>query len=329
MARVLTNTTPELRRAWHAVACSDEIGTGPHRVLLLGEAWVLARLDGVLVAARDRCPHRGAPLSAGCVTGGDGGMQELQCGYHGWRFGATGACTAIPALGPDATLPPRARLETPFAVAESAGLVWITPEEPVGPLPVMHEHGDPAFMSGFARSVRTTVSAAQLIDNFMDAAHFPFVHGATFGVDGAAITRDDGIERLADRVASRFSAPYREDGRTLEHTVEKIGHAGFVADLTLRFPETGGVFRILYACQPESATSTRVHKLMARNDIGHDPARWQRLVDEEDQILAEDLAILERYDDMCVHLDDNVEIHTRADRLSLSWRRLMAEHFGG
>ncbi|WP_237653814.1 Rieske 2Fe-2S domain-containing protein [Xanthomonas graminis] len=39
----------------------------------------------------DRCPHRHAPLSAGCASG-DG----LACPYHGWRFGRDGALRAIP-----------------------------------------------------------------------------------------------------------------------------------------------------------------------------------------------------------------------------------------
>ena len=34
--------------------------------------------------------------------------------------------------------------------------------------------------------VRTPVSAAQLVDIFLDASHFPFVHTATFGTDEAA-----------------------------------------------------------------------------------------------------------------------------------------------
>lgn len=45
-------------------------------------------------------------------------------------------------------------------------------------------------------------------------------------------------------------------------------------------------------------------------------------------ILREDRSILERYDHECVPLDRTVGIHTRADRLSLAWRRLMADFVG-
>lgn len=64
----LTNTTAALRRAWHVVATSEEVGDAPVGIRVLDEPWVLVRLDGTVRAFVDRCPHRLAPLSAGCVT---------------------------------------------------------------------------------------------------------------------------------------------------------------------------------------------------------------------------------------------------------------------
>ena len=105
---MLGNTDPALRRGWHVVAASDEVGRDPVQVWLLGEPWVLVRLpaDGAtrLVAFADRCPHRLAPLSAGTVVG-----ETLQCGYHGWCFDGEGTCTVIPAIGESDHIPSRAR----------------------------------------------------------------------------------------------------------------------------------------------------------------------------------------------------------------------------
>ena len=75
----------------------------------------------------------------------------------------------------------------------------------------------------------------------------------------------------------------------------------------------------------ETATATRVYKMISRNDFGGDAARMAGCVVEEDEILREDLSILERYHEMSLHLDPRVELHTKADRLSLAWRRMMAE----
>jgi phenylpropionate dioxygenase-like ring-hydroxylating dioxygenase large terminal subunit len=76
-AEPITNISPSLKEAWHAVATAEEVGDNPHQVWLLGEAWALVRLEGRIVAFEDRCPHRLAPLSIGKVVG-----DELQCGYR-------------------------------------------------------------------------------------------------------------------------------------------------------------------------------------------------------------------------------------------------------
>jgi phenylpropionate dioxygenase-like ring-hydroxylating dioxygenase large terminal subunit len=324
---MLDNLSRSIAASWIAVAHAHEVGSEPVQVLVLGEPWVVVRLEGELRAFADRCPHRFAPLSAGTIVDG-----TLQCGYHGWRFDAVGGAVSIPALGARATLPPRACLTAAAAVVQHLGLIWLAIEEPLAPLPELTGWGLDGFRTATCETVRTPASAAQLIDNFMDAAHFPFVHAATFGVDGAFAVTNDEIVRDGWLVRSTFSAPYQNHDDPLvhagvhpliqEHTVTKVGYAGMNASLELRFALTGGVFGIAYACQPETATSTRVYKVMARNDV--DAAGMERSVKDEDVILQEDLAILERYDRMGVDLDLTAELHTRADRLSVAWRRMMA-----
>jgi vanillate O-demethylase monooxygenase subunit len=210
--------------------------------------------------------------------------------------------------------------------------VWIAVDEPRSPLPQLVGYDTAGFRQGVCETVRTPVSAMQLIDNFMDAAHFPFVHAATFGVDGAFDVTNDEIVRDGWVVRSTFSAPYQnhddpgvhtgEHPLIQDHTVTKVGHAGCNASLELRFPVTDGVFGIVYALQPETATSTRVYKIMARNDV--DAEGMARSLKDEDVILQEDLAILERYDQMRLELDLTVEVHIKPDRLSVAWRRMMA-----
>ncbi len=329
---VIDNESLALRKAWHCVAHSHEVGEEPVGVTLLGEPWVLARLGAEVRAFPDRCPHRSAPLSAGKIVD-----NELQCGYHGWRFDSAGVATEIPALGSNATLPSRACVSPAFAVVEQFGLIFVAPDEPHSPLPSFDGWHDPRFATAVCETRTTPVSAAQLIDNFMDAAHFPFVHAATFGVDGANEVGNPPIERGPSSVFSSFDAPYQNHDDPLvetgdhplvqPHTVTKIGHANFICELRLSFPLTQGTFWILYACQPLRNGATRVYKLIARDDLAHDPAHIQKVADDEDVILLEDLNILERFTTMELNLDPTFEVHTRADRLSLSWRRLMADYF--
>jgi hypothetical protein len=101
--------------------------------------------------------------------------------------------------------------------------------------------------------------------------------------------------------------------------------AGVSGSAHVRLDLPGVTIGILLACQPEDATTTRVFKLITRSDVGEDAGRLAAFIKEEDQILAEDLAILERYPSPLLPLDPRTEVHTRADRLSVAWRRLLAE----
>jgi phenylpropionate dioxygenase-like ring-hydroxylating dioxygenase large terminal subunit len=319
-ATSVSNSTPELARAWHVVATTPEVGSEPRQVWLLGQPWCLVRLpDGTVAAWADRCPHRLAPLSAGRLQG-----SEIQCGYHGWRFGADGRCRAIPAIG-DRQPPGRAEASVPWAVDERHGLVWLAPQKPLGERHPFPEWDDPAFDRAMSRVVRTPASAPLLVDNFLDAAHFPFVHSASFGVDEASEVHDRGVTRRGWQVETTFETWYREKGTIQRQLLSKIGGPSLTVKLRLDFPDTGVSIAILFCCTPEKPGQSRVYKLLAHNGLGGDPAQVERFVAEEDQILLEDLSILERYDHDEVFLDRRVELHTRADRLSLAWRAVMAD----
>jgi nitrite reductase/ring-hydroxylating ferredoxin subunit len=119
--------------AWASAACwwplasaAEVAGAGrtPVAVTLLSVPWAVVVLDEKICALRDVCPHRRVPLSAGTVADSSGG-QVLECGYHGWSFGADGVCARIPALGDGR--PPRGMGGTPVLTTDvHAGLVWGT-----------------------------------------------------------------------------------------------------------------------------------------------------------------------------------------------------------
>jgi nitrite reductase/ring-hydroxylating ferredoxin subunit len=53
-----------------------------------GHAIAVFRVEGVVHAVENTCPHEGNPLIEGDVLGGN-----LTCAYHGWTFDlATGSC---------------------------------------------------------------------------------------------------------------------------------------------------------------------------------------------------------------------------------------------
>jgi phenylpropionate dioxygenase-like ring-hydroxylating dioxygenase large terminal subunit len=325
---------PALRNAWHVVAASDEVTAAPSQVWLLGEAWCLVRIAGEVAAFADRCPHRGAALSAGRAD-----SLGLRCAYHGWCFDADGTCVEVPSLRSlDDRVLPSAALTRPYAVIERYGLVWLAPAAPHTDLPDFPQWRAAGFDCARAAIVRTTVGAAQLVDNFLDAAHFPYVHPGTFGTDAAAAVVDRGPRRSGWEVENTFETWYRNrDDRlvaTGEHpevqpqVLSKVGRAALTVVLRLEFPMTGATIGILFCCTPECDGVTRVYKIMARNDLDGDQTRLDAFVADENRILEEDLAILSRYRSREVPLDLRAEVHTRGDRLSVAWRHLLVAALG-
>lgn len=108
---------------WWKVALSEEVtSTKPFAVDVGDQPVVLWRdAQGIARALEDRCPHRRAPLSRGCVR--DNGW--LQCGYHGWSYdGETGRLKDIPNMKDEQKFPPVYKAAA-FAVSESGGFVSV------------------------------------------------------------------------------------------------------------------------------------------------------------------------------------------------------------
>jgi phenylpropionate dioxygenase-like ring-hydroxylating dioxygenase large terminal subunit len=334
----LGNTDTALRRGWHVVATSDEIGRDPVQVWLLGEPWVLVRLpaagsgaDGAtrLVAFEDRCPHRLAPLSAGTVVG-----ETLQCGYHGWCFDAEGACTAIPAIGGSDRIPPRARVAAPAALAEAGGLVFLAPDAPVGDrldLPYANVDG---FLHHHLVPARARVGAGLMLDNFLDLAHFPFVHAATIGTADALEVPELVVERdgLGMVVTSTHWFPNHEDPGVTQgirpllqqRSLRYDYRAPFQASLRIDYVQAGGTNVLDFFVQPESAEQCRIYTVLHRDDL--DDA--EQLADAgayEQKILDEDLHLQEQYVDRSLPLDITAEVHVRTDRPGVELRRILAD----
>lgn len=301
------------------------------RVVLLDEPWVLWRDgEGVLTGFADRCPHRRAPLSLGHCDGG-----EISCAYHGWRFDRAGACVEIPALGPDATLPPTARLDAPAGLAEAHGMVYLAPAEPVTTVPDLVEADDPSFMAGDLPVITTRGSAALLTDNFLDMAHFPFVHAGTFGAGEATEVEPYEVERLGLSTTVTFEHAFanREDPGVEAGIRDLVQHrrltysftAPFHLSLRIDFLEAGGTNTIGFFLCPQDATTTRIYSTLWRNDLEGDRSRMDEAVAFEMAVVEEDLALQSKFDVLSVPLSVTAEVHTRADKTTLELRRVLIE----
>jgi phenylpropionate dioxygenase-like ring-hydroxylating dioxygenase large terminal subunit len=168
---------------WHFAALASDLPRGRlARYELLGEPVLLGRSNaGQLFALRDICPHRAAPLSAGRFHQEPSGAATVECPYHGWRFGADGACAAIPSLVHDQAMDVSRIQVRRYPVAESQGLVfvWVGSDprreaEPSEPPPVFE-----GAVGGRPKLVDRMEFAAHIdhaVVGLMDPAHGPYVH---------------------------------------------------------------------------------------------------------------------------------------------------------
>jgi phenylpropionate dioxygenase-like ring-hydroxylating dioxygenase large terminal subunit len=168
---------------WYFAALSSQLERGRMaRHEVFGEPVLLGRTRaGAAFALRDICPHRGTPLSAGRLTREAGGAESVECPYHGWRFGADGACVAIPSLTADQPFDCTRIKVRRYRLAESQGMVFIwapgdprADAEPLEPPPVFE-----GVVGGKPKLALSMVFAAHIdhaVVGLMDPAHGPYVH---------------------------------------------------------------------------------------------------------------------------------------------------------
>jgi vanillate O-demethylase monooxygenase subunit len=331
MPRSLRNVDVALRRAWHPLCRSSEATSQPRAFTLMGEPYVVYRSpsDGLRVFY-DRCPHRFAPLSLGTCEG-----EKLRCAYHGWVFDAQGKCVEIPSLGPNATLPARAELSGPFAFAESHGMVFVAPESPLTPLPSLASDADPAFERGDLEPIVTRANAGLLADNFLDMAHFAFVHTGTFGAGEATEVGHYTVERDG----YTFSAVYehhfanREDPGVAAGTRALIQRrrltyryvAPYHLELALDFLDSGGTNVIGFFLVPVDDETVRIYSSIWRDDLEGSSERLREAIAFEVAVVNEDLALQSRYYDLALPLDITSEVHVKADKTTVELRRILRD----
>ncbi|QEY32508.1 aromatic ring-hydroxylating dioxygenase subunit alpha [Synechococcus sp. RSCCF101] len=194
----MTPSAPSLPNHWYAVAHEGEVDPGPLVVRLLGERYVLFRDEqGRCRAFHDVCAHRAASFASGWVENGC-----LRCPYHGWTYGADGACRLIPADDPGTAIPARARLH-PLPVQQASGFLWLFPGEPsladADLIPPLPEYDQPGW-----RVVRGEYTwnahFSRVVEAGLDTSHAPFVHKPFFPNRNDAAVGPLTIHEESDRV---------------------------------------------------------------------------------------------------------------------------------
>ena len=319
-----------LRDFWHPVGYSAEVGERPTPAALLDEQLVLVRLDGEIRCFRDLCVHRGTALSLGWVED-----EQLRCAYHGWTYGPDGVCTQIPARF-GSNIPSRAKL-TAYRCREQDGLVWVCLSgEPRAAIPSFPEFAAPGFRTVPIPAYDWSCAAPRRLENFVDFAHFAWVHDGLLGsrdhpeVPEHEVWREGSELRFFQKVVEPLEGATKEDLKTDADTVEVENTYHLTMPLSIylnrKFPGDNHYILTMNA-SPLSAKRTRSFSFIGRNFALDAPDEkfvdFERVIPEQDQPVVES----QRPEELPVDL--SAELHIRGvDRVSLEYRKWLVELAG-
>jgi phenylpropionate dioxygenase-like ring-hydroxylating dioxygenase large terminal subunit len=306
---------PILINDWHAVARASEVAEGQVlAVRLLGHDLVLWRNQGQPLAWHDLCIHRGTRLSLGRVEQGC-----LVCPYHGWHYNAAGRCIHIPAH-PEQTPPAKAQAKV-YWVKESYGLIWVCLGEPAQDTPPFPEADDPAFRQVIAGPYRYAASGPRAVENFLDVAHFPFVHDGYLGDRAHAIINDYTVEEHTNGITARGIRVYQPKPNASDHALDFTYTYHVFRPLTAHFRKetTGPSMAILLTVTPVAELESLGWMIIAMN-YGHEKAE-DEIRAFQNIIVSQDVPIVESQRPELLPLDLQAELHLRSDRTAIAYRR--------
>lgn len=313
------------RGFWHPVARDiDIVPDRPTRLRLLGENLVAFRTEHGISVFKDLCIHRGTALSLGRVEDG-----TIECPYHGWRYDATGRCVRIPALRPGAPIPGKARAIA-YRVREYAGLVFVAMEEPRAPFPEFREDyadDDPSLRLTFIASYDWAVDAGRAVENFLDVAHFPFIHENTLAARDDTLVHDHHVSE--DEYSLSFTYVQVEPADPMNGqagaavSLDYYYRAPFTVHLK-RTSEASPNFMVasLWSCPIEAGASTLFTTVRRNFDV--EPEHDARFHAFADLVMREDQEVVESVKPEEIPVDLREELHIKVpDAAGLRLRRIL------
>ena len=306
---------PILVNDWHAVAWASDLATGQAKpVRLLEHDVVIWRNKDGVHAWQDLCVHRGSKLSFGRVVN-----ECLACPYHGWEYDSSGQCVRMPA---HPAQPPPARAHTTvYLVKERYGLVWVCLGDPALDVPAFPEWEDASFSKIPAGPYLYRAHGPRVVENFLDVAHFPFVHMGYLGDPSQTEVGDYEAEIREDGVVTQEIPVWQPDPDGTGKSA-KVAYTFHVPrPLTATFMKVHGKNRFaMFSCvTPAGERESIVWLIMALNyaqDVSADELRRF-----QDVVTNQDVPVVESQRPELLPLDLQAELHLRADRAAIAYRQ--------
>jgi phenylpropionate dioxygenase-like ring-hydroxylating dioxygenase large terminal subunit len=307
------------------ILCHDWLPVAPLRELektsvigarVLGEDIVIWRtVDGEVLAWKDLCLHRGTRLSLGEIQNGD----TLMCPYHGWTYDTNGKCIQMPAH-PNQKPPAKAVVQT-YHACVYLDFVWICFGEPRHTLPVFAEWKDETYRRVLCGPYPFKAAGPRIVENFLDVAHFPFVHENILGhrerpeiPEYDVITDDHGI--TASDITVFQPNP---DGTGVAKEVVYTYKVFRPMIAYLKKETDGPGFAILLMVTPQEETQSLAWMWMLMNHSYEKTEAELRAF--QDEIALQDVPIVESQRPELLPLDLQAELHLRSDKTAIAYRK--------
>lgn len=237
--------------------------------------------------------------------------------------------TVVRAENGDLTITTEGRDE-PLPFRRRFGFIWTTVGEPAGeifPLPEADED-DRRHVNCGAVSVKA--SGLRIVENFLDMAHFPFVHTDILGSEPHTEVEHYNVEirRDVDEVWAtncQFFQPQAalsaKDGIMTQYIYRVM--TPFTTLLYKTCPNSANRWDVICLfVQPLDPDRCRAHPVMYLID---DVSTTTELIHFQQLIFLQDRIILENQRPVLLPMEPRKEIPTRADASSIAYRRWLKE----
>jgi phenylpropionate dioxygenase-like ring-hydroxylating dioxygenase large terminal subunit len=206
------------------------------------------------------------------------------------------------------------------------GYVWTSLGEPKRDLFPLPEYAEPDRRNVHAATIGVHVSAPRAIENFLDMAHFPYVHTGILGEEPHTEVKDYDVDLSEERdevlatgclFYQPMAAAKADSGSDVAYTY-RVPHpfCSVLYKSSTGVPDRMDVIALFL--QPVDEEHIRAHMLLSLID---DESSDAHLRNFQQLIFAQDKPILENQIPKRLPLDPRAETPIRADKTAITYRR--------
>ena len=211
------------------------------------------------------------------------------------------------------------------------GYIWAVLGEPTRDVFDIPEYAEDGRRNMNAISVGVNTSSPRVVENFLDMAHFPFVHTDILGEEPHTEVREYTVDYCPDDCNI-----WATDCKFYQPKASAASSDGVVADYAYRVPhpycavlyktspdDPERMDAIAVFAQPLDEEHVQAHLMLSVIDTHNELDKHIRLFQQT--ILGQDKPILENQLPHKLPLDPRAETPIRADKVSIAYRRWLRE----